>query len=557
MKIGSAILKTVYLLFLAVPTALGDAFFQGGNTGLAGIAAKAVVYFCLFFIFFAAMEWILRHFQDGMDSPRSWHRFFEYRKGNILRLALLFFAVYLCYLLVFYPGVTSGDTMYQIEDLVTGTSPMPYPVDHSNGTMSALMSDHHPVVTTLIFTLFYRIGLLAGDANRGLFLYNLLQCVCLSVLFATIVCYMDRLRVSKPIALISTVFYLSPVVASFAIFMGKDMLFTQCFILYFHVFAWLVLKPQGRGGSGRQWALLMLLSVLIALMNKKGMYIALFSNLCLVFAVSGWKKLLALPAAALPIVVVAVLMQRLLFPMFDIAPGGRQEMLSTAFQQTALSLIEHPDNYTEEEKDLFFSMFEFSQEELEETYRPGHADEIKNRFLQETGGENIQAYLKMWVSHFPREAGTYLRATLSVSGGYLAPQKAFNVYQYTAYSAALGAFSQPDKLALLRENLGSLIYWLENIPILAVISQDSFYVFWFPAFSLSFFCRRKEWRKLVLLTPLAANLLFLLIGPIIVTRYCLCQLFTFPMLLAVTAQPGKCGEAAEYACDESEHKSIH
>ena len=536
MKKKPLLTTVIYLLFLGVLTALGDAFFQGGSTGHAGIAAKALVYFCLFYGFFAVMEWLIGCFWDGMSSSFAWHRCFEYGMWNVLRLSLLFFAVYFCYLLIFYPGVTSGDTIYQIEDLVTGTRPMPYPVNFSGGTVSAVMSDHHPVVTTLVFTLFYRLGLLLGDANRGLFLFNLLQCACLSVLSATVVCSMDRLRVPKPAALISTVFYASPVVAGFAIFMGKDMLFALCFVLYFHFFTWLVMNPQRQGGSGKQWALLMLLSVLIALMNKKGMYIALVSNLCLVFAVSGRKKLLALPAAVLPFVVVAVLMQRLLFPVFGIAPGGKQEMLGTAFQQTTLAMMERPENYSAEEKALFFSMFDIPAGELEEAYNPVRSDEVKNHFRQDTSGENVSAYLKMWASHFPRESGTYLRATLSVSGGYLAPHKAFNVYQSVPYSETLGAFSQPGRLASLRENLGSLIYWLENIPILSVFSQDSFYVFWFPAFSLYFFCRLRQWKKLVLLAPLAANLLFLLIGPVCITRYGLCQLLTFPMLLAAAVQ---------------------
>ncbi len=549
MKTGSVVVKTVYLLFLAALAALGDAFFQGGSTGHAGIAAKAIVYFCLFYAFFAALEWLIGCFWDGMDSPRARYRCLEYTKGNVLRLSLLFFAVYFCYLVVFYPGVTSGDTMYQIEDLVTGTSPMPYPVNFSKGSMSALMSDHHPVVTTLVFTLFYRLGLLLGDANRGLFLFNLLQCACLAVLAAAVVCFMDRLRAPQPVALVGTVFYASPVVASFAIFMGKDMLFALCFVLYFHVFTWLVLKPQGRGGSGRQWTLLMLLSVLIALMNKKGMYIALFSNLCLLFAVSGRKKLLALPAAVLPFVVAAALMQRLLFPVFGIAPGGKQEMLGTAFQQTALAMTERPENYSGEETVLFFSMFDVPAAELEEAFNPVRSDEVKNHFRQDVSGEEIRAYLRMWAAHFPREAGIYVRATLSVSGGYLAPHKVFNVYQSVPYSGALGAFSQPGRLAPLRENLGSLIYWLENIPVLSVFSQDSFYVFWFPAFSLYFFCRRRQWKKLVLLAPLAANLLFLLIGPVCITRYGLCQLLTFPMLFALTAQGKTSRNAMEEQAD--------
>jgi len=538
MKKNAIGIKYGYLLFLAVITASGDAFFRGESNGLAGLAAKTLIYFFLFFGFFLVAERLLVSFQNAA-ADQKWHAVFQYNRRNILRISLLLFSVYLAYLLVFYPGATTGDTVYQIEDLFTGTSPIAYPVNYGHTEVQALMIDHHPVTTTVIFTFFYRVGLLFGDANIGLFLYNLLQSACLSVLFSVIVCYMDRLRIPKLIALISTVFYASPVVASFAITMGKDMLFSFCFVLYFLVFIWLVLNPCDQGGSKKQWLMLALLSVLISLMNKKGMYLALVSNLCLLFVIPGRKKINAVLTALLPVFILVVLMQQLLFPLLNILPGGKQELLGTPFQQTALSIIEHPENYTEEEKNLFFSMLDCSPEELPEVYSPTCTDPIKNRFLFETDNDTIHSYLKMWALHFLREPGTYFRAILSVNGGYLAPLKAFNVYQYVPYSEVLNAFSQPDSTFSLRMTLGAFLAWLENIPIFSVFCQDSFYVFWFPAFSLYLFCGQRQWRRIVLLVPLAANFLFLVIGPLCYTRYALCQLYTFPVLLAVTAQSVK------------------
>ncbi len=528
--------KGLYLLFLAVFTAACDIYFQGGYNGLAAMMAKALVYFALYDGFFLVMERSLTYCLQHTGSS-SWHQLLVFTRKNVLRLSLLFFAVYFFYLIIFYPGVTSGDTMYQLEDLVTGTSPMAYPSTYSNRTISALMIDSNPVATTLIFTLFYKIGVLTGNANRGLFLYNLLQCGCLSALFATIVCFMDHLEVPKPIALISVVFYVSPVIASYAVFMGKDMLFSLCFILYYHVFAWIILNPQERGGSKKQWLLLFFLSIMISLLNKKGLYLALFSNLCLIFLVSGKKKFLALTATVLPFVVIVVFMQQFLFPAFNIIPGGKQEVLGVAFQQTSLSLIENPEQYSEEEKTLFFSLLDLSHDDLKEVYNPGITDPIKNRFGYDTNKEEVQAYLRMWAAHFPHEFITYIRATLSISGGYFSPHKAFNVYQYTPYSEVLQAFSQPGKLTFLRESLGALIYWLENIPILSVFSQDSFYAFWIPAFALYYFCKLKDRRKIVLLVPYAANILFLIFAPVCITRYGLCQVLSFPMLLAIIAQP--------------------
>ena len=536
MKNGSLTLTILYLLFLAALTACGDAFYEGGNTGVAGIVVKAFVYFLLFAVFFAVTERFLTA-AHAHNTEHSWHRLFSYSRKIILRLAFVFFSVYFIYLLVFYPGVTSGDTIYQIEDLVTGFAPMPYPSTYSNRTISALMIDSNPVATTLIFTMFYKIGLLLGNANRGLFLYCLLQSSVLAVLFATMVCYMDRLHVPKSIILVSTVFLASPVIASYAITMGKDILFSLCFILYYHIYTWLILKPAARGGSRKQWLLLMLFSVLISLMNKKGVVLAAVSNLFLIFAVYGKRKLLAIPSALLPLLVINVLMQHILFPAFDIVPSGNQEVLGITFQQTSLSILEHPQRYTEEEQKLFFSLLDLSPTELEEVYQPTITDPIKNRLPYNTDHRRILSYLRMWADHFAEEAGTYLRATLSISGGYFSPHKMFNVYQSTPYSEALGGFSQPGFTESLRFDLGSLIYWLQNIPFFSIFSQDSFYSFWFPAYGLFALSRRAQLKKRVLLVPFATNLVFLLFAPVCITRYGLCQLFTFPMLLAILASP--------------------
>ena len=349
---------------------------------------------------------------------------------------------------------------------------------------------------------------------------------------------MHRLQVPKPIALISTVFYASPLFASFVITMAKDTLFSLCFVLYYHVFAWIVMD-RDHGNTKKQWIWLVLLSVLISLMNKKGMYLTLFSNLCLLFVLTGRKRIFSVFSAFLPFILISVFMQQLLFPAINVYPGGKQESLGFAFQQTALSIIEHPESYTEEEKAVFFSLLDLPAEGLAETYNPICTDSIKNHFLLDAGGEKIQSYLKLWLSHFFKTPGSYFKATLSICGGYFAPLKAFNVYQDVAYSKAIQAFTQPEATFSLRKNLGGLFYWIQSIPAFSIFCQDSLYVFWVPSFSLYLFIKRREWKKLVLLAPFAANLLFLIMGPVCWTRYGLCQLYTFPMLLAIVFMPSE------------------
>ena len=288
----------------------------------------------------------------------------------MLLLSALLFLVDLGFLYVYRPGTCGYDTVNQILDLVTGMDPLPFSWQPWQETVSALMNDHHPVVTTLIFTLFYRIGTAVGHPNTGILFYALFQAGCLSFLLGYTVCRMDRLGVPKPFALLAFLFCCSPVIAFFSIAMIKDSLFSQVFVLFYLQYTEVVRKaPEKEPVSGKDLLFLLFLSTGIALLNKKGMYIALLSDLALLPTVSGGRgKLRVLCCALMPVFVITVLMGKILFPLFGIFPGGKQEALGFTFQQTAGILLEDPASFSEEDRALFFRLIDIPPEDLKSTY---------------------------------------------------------------------------------------------------------------------------------------------------------------------------------------------
>ena len=117
----------------------------------------------------------------------------------------VFYYIYIGYFYAFRPGTCGYDTVIQILDLVTGMDPLPFDWLPWQENVSALMNDHHPVFTTLIFTFFYRIGVLLGNPNYGMLFYCLLQIAGYALLFGHVICLMDRLGVPKLFALLSSV----------------------------------------------------------------------------------------------------------------------------------------------------------------------------------------------------------------------------------------------------------------------------------------------------------------------------------------------------------------
>ncbi len=525
----SIIMCVVFPIFPAF-IALSDLAYSESVISANSLIRKTLFYASLFLVLLLFSDYSFS-FLSKHGFNRRWHSYFTFSRKNIFLLSAVIFAVYAGFLYVYRPGTCGNDTIHQILDLVTGMEPLPFDWWPWQEKVSALMNDHHPVVTTIIFTLFYQIGLSIGNPNYGMFLYCLFQITCLALLFGFIVCRMDKLGVPKLFALLSFLFFCSPVVAYFSIAMIKDSLFSLVFVFFYLQYTEIIRRVlQKKALSHASLLILLLLSIGIALMNKKGMYIALISDLALLPLFHNNREKIRIVCCALaPIFVISVLMSSILFPLFHIYPGGKQEALGFSFQQTAGILLEDPDAFSEEDKSLFFRIIEIKPQELETQFNPDRTDGLKDHFNYFTSDEDLAAYLKLWLFQVLRHPFSALRITLAVNGGYFAPLKTANVYTIAEYNEILGAFQQPDNGTALWETMTYKFNTLTQKSVTALFFRDAFVLFWFPlvtVFLLLKYCRKSS---VICMTPIVANMVFLLLGPICWTRYGLCQIFTFPL----------------------------
>jgi hypothetical protein len=320
-------------------------------------------------------------------------------------------------------------------------------------------------------------------------------------------------------------------VAFYSFAMIKDSLFSLLFLIYYLVY-FLVIRSTLTGCelSRRNTVLLLLMSLAIALANRKGVYIAFLANLALLFVVSNHKaKLRVLCCAVIPIFFITVLMGQILFPLLRIYPGGKQEAFGFAFQQTAGILIEDPDSFSEEEKDLFFRVVDMDPDSLKDHYNPRTTDGIKDYFNFYASDEDVMSFLKLWFSQIIRHPLAALKIQLAVNGGFFAPVKVFDVYTGVVYYEELDAFSQLEKTLYLREYLIALLKKAEWLPGISFLFRNAVYYFWLPIIVTILVLKHCRKSAVVCMVPIAANIAFLLLGPVCWTRYGLCQLVTFPV----------------------------
>lgn len=110
------------------------------------------------------------------------------------------------------------------------------------------------------------------------------------------------------------------------------------------------------------------------------------------------------------------------WPALGINTKEDKEMLSVPFQQTARTLLEHPDDVTDQERVAIAAILPSDQ--LPDLYLPDLADPVKESLLNEDGslrGTDRSNYFAAWLSMGLRHPATYLRATLANTYAYFYP----------------------------------------------------------------------------------------------------------------------------------------
>ena len=157
------------------------------------------------------------------------HRMFSGLSGYALRSLplgpsdrrLLFFSMFFVlflgsvpYLLLYAPGLNIADTRDQILQYFG------YPSVIGDGSV---LTDHHPLLTTLLYALFMRLGLALGNANAGQLLYSICSLAAVSLAMAGLLLTLVDEGISEEVARgLADFLALWPVTALYAFNMCKD-----------------------------------------------------------------------------------------------------------------------------------------------------------------------------------------------------------------------------------------------------------------------------------------------------------------------------------------------
>ena len=326
------------------------------------------------------------------------------KKSSVLVASGIILLFWIPVLIALYPGTMINDSWGQLQQYIR----------FLNGENA--LYDHHPVVVTMIMgRIIMTAQKFTGSLTRAFFIYVFIQAVFTSLAFSASIVYAHvRLRIGNGAVLCMLFVYcLLPVFPASVQTISKDAFSAWLFVFYMLLFTEGV-RTKGEVFSNILFIILLtVLGLLCALTKKVNTYVVLFSLLAMFVFVRNKRIWLIIPILTISVSML-VLMPAFL-KAHDIRLGGKQEMLSIPYQQTARYVKEHPDDITEDEYQVVDKLLDMS--DLAERYNALNADPVKGYHERGTKKEYID-YLKVWLAQGIRHPCCYFDAFNAMIAGW-------------------------------------------------------------------------------------------------------------------------------------------
>lgn len=528
-----AVPPAVFGALFAFMQVLGRSYAENGNWnavfGSRFVLLRALVIFLGQGLLYACLAFLAFRLADRAQagalapSPLSWKR--------LLGAAGLIALCWLPYFLFFFPGLNNPDTSMQIAwALHYPTGWLEYSPVRGEGVYA---TNHHPYFTTLLFGLFARFGLALGDIRWGVAAYNLLQLLATALAMTGAWFYLRRLGLPGKALRGGLIFTaLFPLFPLYAITMLKDSLFSlACLTLTVLLFE--LARTKG-AALKRNWfcALLAADAWLVMLSKNQGVYFILLIGLaCL--ACRGVRL-----RAALSLLLSAVLFQTVwmgvLLPLWNVAPGGKQESLGLLFQQTARCVLTYPEDVRPEEEAAIRAILDYDRFDV--LYDPMQSDNIKFTFNQDATDEEMSAYYKAWLQMLRRHPDAYVQALISnvYAGFYVTHETPLSYTHYDNREVASYpelCVPRPPRLERLEPAIMNALRGVQHLPVLGLLFCVGFFP-WVVLFLFLDALRRRRYGLLLPLLPCVLSVAVLLVSPVSGSyRYAMPLVYALPFLL--------------------------
>ncbi len=529
-----SVIFTIFMIFGNSYAHYGNSSLVFGNIWLFILAVlMAIGYYSLF-------KLCIVYIFDYLDKAKisNWsNKVMDYFKKHPFIVSLIVMLVcWLVYVIAFYPIILSPDPSYQIKQFFgIRTKYADYAVLLDE---NVVLTNHHPVMHTLLLGGCLKLGTMIGNDNLGLFLYSIIQMAILSCTLAYTIKYMIKdMKLSNKVGVIFLLIYaLVPMFPLYAMSGVKDVIFSAFVILYVIMLHKIVTK-NGEGFKVWHYIMMVVLMLLVILFRNNGLYVIALSFPFLILAVKKhWKKYLLIFLITMGL---STCYSKVILPAFKITSGSIREMLSIPFQQTARYVKYHSEDLTEEEIEIIDTVLVYDT--LAERYDPEISDPVKNKYNKYTTSEELKEYFQVWMKGLLKHPVTYIDATVENVYGYFYPEKT-NWYVYYKYDTRItkdGFDYHYNSLKGLRSALAGFAVAFPEIPIIGLLSNIGIAT-WIVFLLVAYVIYKKDYKKLVFYLPALISILVCVASPVnTYFRYTMPYVFGLPIMIAFVLEKKK------------------
>ena len=384
----------------AIAVALSIMLYERVASGFNSSVFKAISIAVLFLGFFSIALLATGTLPTHHTREKTVVQEQESKKPTILILKVMAICLicWLPYFLYEFPGIMTADSLVQY-DQIYGTEPV---------------SNHHPIVHTLLIKIFTGLGLwLTGNKSISIAFYTVFQMFFMAFCCGVSICHIKE----KRLRIFAACFYaLVPFNGVFVVTIWKDVIFAGVTILL--VCKVIDLKDSDKAGIV-DWILFTIYSVFFALLRSNAWYAFI---VWIPFFLYSFRAQIKRGIVFIVVVLLSViLIKGPVMNHYGIIQPDFVESLSIPAQMIARMLVEEAE-ISEDDYKLITDVIDTTY--IHELYAPDFADNIKELIRSghpDVLESNKAAYLGLWMRMVAKHPIISEKAWFDLVGGYIYP----------------------------------------------------------------------------------------------------------------------------------------
>lgn len=409
-------------------------------------------------------------------------------------------------------------------------------------------NDHHPPLLSFLYGGIAWNGSKWGVSNAAMFLIVFMQSLLTAYAVANVCRLMKKMFAPYWIRWVTLLYFaLFTVWNIFDCTVIKDTLYYPLTMLFTVKLIEMLLEKERFFEKKANLLAYVIYAVGMAQVRNNGIFVLLFVTPFLLVVLPKKKKINCAVMTLFAVLVIYGL-NHVIYPGLGVVKlEDKVDTYCIFYQQTAKYAKEHPDDVTEQEREVLDTLFEYDK--LGESYEPRLADWVKNCLRIQEGSEKDPTghvfatlkndYLKVWFAQFLRHPWTYIEGFLECSYTYYFPEERVYTEGLGFYEDCRITFTPSMSAAAQSQNMAPIRFLLEQIsklefvPGIGMLYRCGFYT-WLVMFAVIWLCIQKRYRSLIAVVPAIVNILVCMISPVnACIRYVLPTMCMIPILLAV------------------------